>query len=334
LLKAADRDTAIQVLTGAAAAETRFRSDSGIANFHKASELTRALAHIQEYYSRGLFEDSARFHRLLDHVLVTIEYVSDTTLHYDAGGHAWPSTTPYLAWVYYPSAGMHFQPVTTSQYVVSVVPKPTVPTDSLVGIAEHLYEYAVWRDRSGLRFPVWEYQFTWTSGGITDIAPWVSGMAQGLVLETFAAAFQRTGDPMWLRRSREVLNSYRVNWDEGGVLLPDTSHGFWWEEFNPVVRVWNGSVQALVAVGYFWQVTGDSSAKRMFDRGLEALRFYTPLYDTGNWTLYSLTQGYNSVAYHKYEIALLDTLAAMSGDPWCKETADRWRTYTPPPGVR
>lgn len=334
VISASDRDNASRVFIQAQRLQSLYRSDTGIANFDKASELTRALAHIQEYYDRGLFADSARFHRMLDQVVVTLTRVQDISLTPDAIGRYWPRTTPYLSWINYPGLGIYFQPVTTAEYVVDyATPRPSIPTDSLLAIADRLYAYALWRDVGGVRFPVWEYQFTWTSGGLTDFAPWVSGMSQGEILEVFGFAYQRTSDAVWLSRGHQVLNSFKVTWGEGGVLLPDTAHGYWWEEFHPAVRVWNGSVQALVGVGYFGQVTGDSSAKRMFSRGLDGLKYYTPLYDTGYWTLYSLTQGYNSVAYHNYEIHLLDTLYALSGDMWCKETADRWRTYSPPPGV-
>lgn len=334
VLSTSDRDSAYRIIVGAEAVRDLYLSDTGIKNFNKASEITRSLAHLQDYYARGLFEDSARFHRMLDHVLVTLAYVENTGVTVDRGGHLWPSATPYLAWVYYSSAGVHFQPVTTAQYVVSVIPKTTIPTDSVVAIANHLFSYELWRESGGVRFPVWEYQFTWTSGGITDQAPWVSGMAQGLALEVFAQAYLQTHDSLWLRRGYDVTKSFGVDWDHGGIMVPDTSHGYWWEEFNPVVRVWNGSVQALVAVGVFAQVTGDSTVWKLFHRGLDALKYYTPRYDTGTWTLYSLTQGYNSVTYHLYEVALLDKLFTLSGDQWCKATADRWRTYSPPPGVK
>src|SRR5207302_5924329 len=96
------------------------------------------------------------------------------------------------------------------------------------------------------------------------------------------------------------------------------------------VMVWNGSVKALLTLGAFAQAMQDSTAMRMYSRGLDALKYYTPLYDTGTWTLYTLTQGLNTVAYHLICIQLLDALYAQSGDPWAKVTTDRWRTYTPP----
>jgi hypothetical protein len=125
----------------------------------------------------------------------------------------------------------------------------------------------------------------------------------------------------------------RAGWDDNGVRLSDTTHGFWWEEFHPTVMVWNGSIQALVGVTYFAQATADPIALHALERGIEAVKYYTPMFDNGEWTLYSLTQGWNSQFYHGFQISLCDRMYEMTQDEWFKETADRWRTYTPPPGV-
>ncbi len=49
--------------------------------------------------------------------------------------------------------------------------------------------------------------------------------------------------------------------------------------------------------------------------------------------MYSRTQGLNSVAYHNFQVALLDVLYGQTSDPWFQATAGRWRSYTPPPGI-
>jgi hypothetical protein len=249
------------------------------------------------------------------------------------GGRLWPATTPWLSWAYYPDLGIYFQPVNTIDYVSYLSPRLNVPTDSVVQMADHLYHYALWRTHNGVRFPVWEYEFTWTSGGVTDRAPWVSGLAQGYAVMLFSWAYQRTGDPLWRSRAYEALQTLKVMWDDGGVMLPDTSHGYWWEEFNPAVRVWNGFAQAALGVGYMAQVTGDPEVARMFQRSIEAIKYHTHEYDTGTWTLYSHVQGFCTIAYHHTYIDIMDTFYGLTGDQWFKDLEDRWRSYVPPPGV-
>jgi len=285
-----------------------------------------------DFYSQDLFGDTARFNRMMDHVNVTEEYLNGTLMW--NGALAWPVTTPYLSWELYPNLGIYFQPVNTVQSVASLFARSTVPTDSLLNMGERLAAYALWRTRDGHHFPVWEYDFTWNSGGVTVQAPWISGMAQGYAIILFAENYRRTGDAIWRDRAYATLESMRVSWNDGGVLLPDTSHGYWWEEFHPTVMIWNGAAQAALAVGELSQVTGDPEVKRMFDRSIEALKYYTPEFDTGYWTLYSRTQWYNTIAYHQSCIRIMDALYQVSRDPYFSTVADRWRTYVPPPGVQ
>ena len=334
VLSLADRDSSFRSFTRAASLRDSLSADSTVIAFGKAAELTRALARISQFYGRGLLSDSARFNRMRDHVLVTMEYVRGSIL--SVAGRLYPKVTPYLGWQFYPNTGVYFQPVTTvnPQYLYYLLPRPTVPLDSLIGMTDALYRYGMWRHDGRRRFIVWEYEFPFNSGGVLEDPPWISSLGQGLALMSFLERFRRTGDETWKNRALDVFESYKVMWDRGGILLPDTTHGYWWEEFNPSVRIWNGSAWSVLGVGYLSQLTGDTTAARVFARGIEAIKYYTPEYDTGSWTLYSRTQGYNTIGYHGICIAIMDQLFAQSGDPWFKTVADRWRTYVPPPGVK
>lgn len=331
VLSEGDGITALSILTDAVALRDSVSVGNSAGSFWRTAEMNRAFQRVIDYFDRAQFTDSARFHRMLDHVLVTEEYVRGTLRW--IGPSAWPDATPFLSWSFYSPGGMQFQAVNTVQSVAPLFPRSTVPTDSLLGMGEQLYRYALWRQYAARRYPVWEYNFTFSAGGVTLIAPWISGLAQGYGIILFTELYRRTGDPLWRDRAYETLESYKVTWDNGGVLLPDTTHGYWWAEYHPTVRVWNGAAQATLAVGELWEVTRDPEVKRMFDRGIESIKYYTHLYDTGTWTLYSRTQWYNTVSYHNSCVRILDALFTVSGDGWFKSLADRWRAYTPPPGV-
>jgi hypothetical protein len=333
VISAADKDNASGVLSTATRVRDSLLQDSAYASLTAVSEMDRALQDIVTFYSRGLFGDSARFHRLLDHLSVTLDDVRGTNIVW-INGRAAPAATPYLIWVRYPNVGLFFQPVSTVQSVAYSGPQPWVSTDTMLKMGEYLYRYALWRTGGGLRFPVWEYEFPFNSGGVLNEPPWISGLAQGYAMILFGENYRRTGDAMWKERAYQVLNSFLVSWDHSGVLLPDTSHGYWWEEFNPEVRIWNGAAQNVMAIGFLWKDTGDPNVGRMFNRGIEAIKFNTWRYDTGSWTLYSLTQGYNTIAYHIGCYQILDRLYALSGDPWFQALSNRWKAYAPPPGVQ
>jgi hypothetical protein len=329
---AADRDTALRVFSRAITLRDSLFVDTTPVSFTDAAYLTLSLGSIGDFYSRGLFADSARFHRMVDQVAITMDQVHGTITY--VNGHAYPSKTPYLAWKLYDNLGVYFQPVETAQQVAYIVTQVASPTDSVIAIAEHLYRYALWRTHRGVRYPVWEYEFPWTSGGVSVNAPWVSGLAQAAIMVLFAECYRRTGNSLWRDRAMSVFHSLLIPWDEGGVLLPDTTHGYWFEEFHPTVQVWNGGAQALLGVGFLATVTGDSAVKRVYQSGLAAMKYYTPFYDTGAWTRYSRTQGLNSLFYHQFCIQIADALYTQTADTWFKDLADRWRSYSPPSGVQ
>lgn len=327
----ADRDSSVTVFTTAQRVRDSLARDTLTASLTNALYLTRALRGISSFYSRGLFADSARFHRMMDQVAVNLELARGSLRI--VNGHAFPATTPFLSWKVYTNLGAYFQPVETGQLVGYILPSTGVPTDTVLDVGEQLWRYGLWRTSRRLRYPVWEYEFAWTSGGVPIDPPWLSGMAQGAAMMVYSECFARTGAVVWRNRAMEAFHSLLVPWDSGGVLLPDTTHGYWFEEYHPVVQVWNGAAVALVQVGYLSQLTQDPEVQQVYAQGLKAMKFYTPLYDTGSWTLYSRTQGLNSRAYHRLHVQLADLLYSQSGDPWWKTTADRWRSYTPPPGV-
>jgi hypothetical protein len=300
--------------------------------FNLYTQLTLAMQHVSDFYARGLFSDSARFNRLVNHVAIMVDYVLAKGVPLPSFNYA-PPSTPYIIWHKYAGLGIYFQPVSTVQAVTNMVPRPDVPTDSVLGVAEAMYQYAVWHGSPLGPIPIWEYEFPWTSGGVSVVPPWKSGMAQGLALVLFTDAWQRSGDSRWKDRAFEVFRSMEVGWNEGGVRLDDTTHGYWWLEFHPTVMVWNGAAQALVGLTYFANATQDPAALHAEARGIEAMKYYTPEFDTGTWTMYSLTQGLNSRSYHHFQISLCDAMYDLTGDAWFKETADRWRSYVPPPGI-
>lgn len=301
--------------------------------FIKRSETIRAMNHLSDYYWRGLLRDSARYDRIVDHIAVTLEY--ERGLKPVQPLRFRPKRTPGLTWVYYANLGIYFQPVTSVQSFEFNFPAPWVSTDSLAFVGNALYHYAIWhRGKSGPRFPVWEYNFAWNSGGWTTADPWHSGMAQGLALLVFTQLYDRTHDALWKTRAYDTYNSYKVSWDDYGAMMPDTSQGYWWEEYAPVVQVWNGSVTALLELDYFAKVFHDAEAARMVASGIQAVKYYTPrYYDTGFWMNYSRTQGWVSQSYMNYHVTLADTLFARTGDSWFQTFAQKIHSYTAPTGV-
>jgi hypothetical protein len=281
---------------------------------------------------RTLFTDSIHYHRALDRVRVSVE-VARGGVPRDALGRFYPAATPHLAWARISGKGLHFQPVNSVQHVIYPVPKPwDKPVDTLLAVGEALWQYRVpTRLATGKVVPMWEYDFAHTSGGVSVTAPWHSGMAEGYALMLFAENYRHTGLQVWRDRAYAVLPALMTSWDSGGVRLPDTSAGYWFEEFHPTVQVFNGAAHVALHIGVAARDFADDPELTRIARSADAaILSAAPRYDDGRWTLYSRTQGWNTQVYHDMHIALMRELAAQTGDARYTALADKWAAYVRP----
>ncbi|HEX6643472.1 MAG TPA: D-glucuronyl C5-epimerase family protein [Gemmatimonadales bacterium] len=332
LLTPSQLDQAAEVLLRAEAAIDSLEGPMGGADdqYYRASWIRSALGNFAAFHVRGALTDSARIARLVDVVAVNTGFATGGLPV--AGERVFPSRTPHLTWVFYPSIGVYFQPVTTIENAIGIpFPDPAVATDTLLAIGNALWQYATWRSGAAGAFPVWEYDFNFLSD-VQKRAPWISSLAQGEALKLYVELYRRTGDAVQAERAHQVFRSFRTFWSDGGILVDDTTHGYWWDEYDPRMWTWNGSMAALVAVGMYAETFG-GDAVGIAARGQDAARYWTPSFDTGEWTTYSLLAGYVTVAYQRWHTMLAGALHDQTGDPFWSETASRWAAYEPPPGL-
>lgn len=325
------RASADSIIARAQAEAATYRQDTS--TYERASMIDRSLQHVADFYARGLLTDTARFNRIIDHVEVTAEFEAG---HIPViNNRLYPARTPHISWRLVQGVGVYPQPVETVQAHIWIRPDGTEPIDTLLAVGDALWKYAVWHTTaSGLKFPRYEYDFPIVQYGVELRPPWQSGMAQGEALIVFSELARRLGSRVWRERADAVFQSFRATWDEGGVQIADTSGGLWWEEYHPAVRVWNGSMVALIAIGEYANLTNDPAPLQMYRRGLARAERETPRYDTGTWTRYALIGPTNGRFYHSFHIQIADALYAQSGQAWAKTWADRWRSYPIPPGTR
>jgi hypothetical protein len=77
-------------------------------------------------------------------------------------------------------------------------------------------------------------------------------------------------------------------------------------------------------------VTGDERTRTTFESLCEALACHIGLFDTGEWTLYSLREGGGHIAprvYHDIHVVQAWVLAQLTGDERWKVAGDRWYCY-------
>jgi hypothetical protein len=161
---------------------------------------------------------------------------------------------------------------------------------------------------------VWEYYFPF--GGPS---PWRSGFAQAVATEALARAAELTGDQSLFVAAKAGFRAI----PDG--LAVDAAGGVWILEYAfSDMLILNAQLQSLVSLRRYVETTGDLEA-RAFAGDLEtASRALLARFDTGCWSLYSLGGGTASPHYHRYHVALLEKLAATTGEePW-HDVARRW----------
>jgi hypothetical protein len=185
--------------------------------------------------------------------------------------------------------------------------------EAVARLAPALVERGV-RSRGAL---VWEYYFPF--GGP---ARWSSGFAQAIAAQALARSGKLLGDDDLLAQAHAAYEGIA----DGLYLEP--GGGLWIREYGfSDMAVLNADLQSLISLGEYVRISGDTAAKTTLARLDSTARSLLPQFDTGCWSLYSLGGSPASLHYHTYHVDLLQQLAAETGDPFWKQTEDRWRGY-------
>jgi hypothetical protein len=130
----------------------------------------------------------------------------------------------------------------------------------------------------------WEYLFPFDG----QSPPWVSSLAQATGLQAMARAATR------LDRQADVLPAalrglgiFQTSPPAGVRIASGAGAHYLQYSELPRLKVLNGFIQALVGLYDFAALTGDPTARALFDSGDLAARAEVPTFDTGAWSLYS-----------------------------------------------
>ncbi|CAG9533610.1 unnamed protein product [Cercopithifilaria johnstoni] len=170
-------------------------------------------------------------------------------------------------------------------------------------------------------------------------AGWHSAMAQGHALSVLTRAYVITNDMKYLQVAKRALRLFKTEAAKGGVLNELFGHP-WFEEYptTPGTFVLNGFLYSLIGLYDFAQVSdlqdGKNDSITLFSVGLESLRIFLPLFDSGSGTFYDLRHlGLKTAPnlarwdYHSVHIYLLKWLYIITKDEFLNETATRWASY-------
>jgi hypothetical protein len=177
----------------------------------------------------------------------------------------------------------------------------------------------------------WEYLFPFDG----QQPPWVSSLAQGTGLQAMARSATR------LNRQAEVfpialsgLGIFTTP-PPAGVRVAEGAGAHYLQYSGlPRLRVLNGFIQSLVGLYDFATLTGDPTARALFDAGDLAARAEVPTFDTGAWSLYSRgsIKRESDLGYHRLLRDFLVELCGRTGAVEYCSAHTHFTTYmtTPP----
>jgi hypothetical protein len=207
--------------------------------------------------------------------------------------------------------GYQFHPIAAFAHLNSLARRGK--REAVARLAPALVERGV-RSREAL---VWEYYFPF--GGP---ARWSSGFAQAIAAQALARSSKLLGDDDLLAQAHAAYEG--IN---DGLFL-ELGGWLWIREYGfSDMAVLNADLQSLISLGEYVGISGDKAAAATVARMDTAARALIPQFDTGCWSLYALGGSPASLHYHTYHVDLLHQLAAETGDPFWKQTEDRWRGY-------
>ena len=173
-------------------------------------------------------------------------------------------------------------------------------------------------------------------------AGWLSAMAQGEAISLLlrAAAIERA--EAFVEAAMRAAQPFRANVQHGGVVYRSKRGDVFLEEIAavPASHILNGHIFALWGLIELQSLQPQAWLGELIGAATATLRSRLTLYDAGYWSHYSLLgtpAGFRHVAvlkYHAFHIAQLRVTAALAGDPFFADAADRWQAYADSPACR
>ncbi|KPU63692.1 D-glucuronyl C5-epimerase [Thermococcus sp. EP1] len=227
-----------------------------------------------------------------------------------------------LPFLYYKGRGLSYYPVSALHWAEIYFQRGSY--EKALRILNDLHDLIYYGEYNGEEYALFLNYFHFENSSI----PWVSGYAQGMGAGLYAKAYQLTGKKEYLNIAKLLLNSFDLPLDMNGFVA-NTKYGPWYLEYNYNSNelVLNGHVIALQGIYYYWEVTKDEKAWKLFQEGVESTKKGLQLFDTGSWSKYSNIHGDASEFYHRLHIRLLKWLYDVTNDEYFLHYAEKWNDY-------
>ena len=196
--------------------------------------------------------------------------------------------------------------------------------DKLIEVTQFFLDTGKLKEYNDLEYLVWYYDFDYPTYQLS--APWLSGMAQGFVIDTLLAAYKVTGESDYLAAARLAGNTFYVPVEREGVSI-FLEEGIWFEEYAQAgvtyPMVLNGHNFAVLSL---WHLCiQDSSYCDAFEQGVVGLTELLPRFDVGIWSQYDLLGLPANSSYQRIHVEQLEELAHITGEEIFLRYAKKFR---------
>ena len=311
-----------------AAAQTRYRRmfDDAVSTARRLSgtrrsELQAVISNLHDIAARGQLT-AARLPALFATLARNREWwTTGSLLGY---GQRVEFSDSELVWQYYPGQGIELQVLGTfgkanGLWMAKSDRKLRALLDEMVGLAS---------ERGGAL--AWEYLFDFGGG----VPPWTSGMAQATGIQALSRAGQRLGEPVYLETARQALKLFSLAPPVGVRLTTPVGARYLLYSFAPGEIVINASVQTLVALHDFAEITKSAAAGRLYRAGDRQARLDVRAGDTGAWSVYQLGGAESDLSYHELLTGFLHNLCDRTDtEIYCTTAKAYSRDLKEPPAM-
>jgi D-glucuronyl C5-epimerase C-terminus len=228
-----------------------------------------------------------------------------------------------LVWEYYPGQGLQLQVLGTFGEANGMY---TAGPSEYPAMEQTLSEMIPLASRRG-GGTTWEYYFSFDGGA----PPWTSAMSQATGLEALSRAYEATKNPYYLGVAASAMAIFAKP-PPVGVTVP-TSLGvrFLQYTFAPNLLIINADLQTLIGLYDYAQVSGSTTAQKLFAKGNAEAIAALPSFNTGAWSLYQAGSE-DDLSYHELVTGFLQELCTLTATPIYCTTAQQFTAdLTTPP---
>jgi len=175
----------------------------------------------------------------------------------------------------------------------------------------------------------WRYSFDFIDLGVG----WSSAMAQGQAASLLLRVYQAVGVFAYLDAAQRAIDYTLLPISDGGTLGAFADGTPMLEEYpssEASPQTLNGSIFALWGLRDCALVSGDERYRRDFDRLASGIAEHLPLFDTGEWSRYSLRADglhLTDEQYHRVHIAQTRAMYEITEDQRWRLAATTWAGY-------